>query len=216
MYSSKLLKRLFYHFRLGREIFVFIFVYFIFFIIAQIFWPKNLNFEYFSILNQLLLPLLSCMWMSACVREWIEGDNKEILFFYSNSFFFRQLADIFLYQILIVLAYVIPCYYGNELWSNVLIEMIVCFLFQTIYCLGMLLFNSSALVLFVVVIFEIINAMAYLKNVGNGWYLFLKYEEMSAQLVWEKYIWFLIISLFIWGIYLILYWQKKKKGKLWG
>ena len=211
MYSSKLKRKIFYHFKLGREIFVVVLLYFVIIIWSYLFWPQKWNYEYFSILNQLLLPLLSCMWINACVREWYESEHKEILFYYSRHFYLRQLADVIIFQILLIVVYAIPCVLNYEVWNNVLIQIIVCFLFQTIYCLGLLIVNSSTLVLFVIAVVEVINVMAYLRNVNSGWYIFLRCENMQINHMNYKYLWFLITGIVIWAVDLILYIQKKKE-----
>lgn len=215
MYCTKLLKRAFYHIKLSKEIFAIVLLYIIIFDLSYIYWPKQWDFEYFSVLNQLLLPLVGCIWVNACIRDWIESDQREILFFYSKHYGIRQLLDILVFQILIVIGYSIPIYYGYAKWEDVLIEITVCILFQTLYCFGLLMINSSTLVLFVIIVVEIINAMAYLKNVGHGWYLFLKSENMSTQQIYEKYIDFIILSIVIWIIYLVIYLHKNRRGKLW-
>lgn len=215
MYCTKLMKRALYHVKMSKEMFVMVLLYIIIFELSYVFWPLQWDFEFFSILNQLLFPLVGCIWINGCVREWIESEQKETLFFYSGNFCVRQLCDILIFQFLLIIAYLVPFYNGYVQLEDVLVEIVVCITFQTLYCLGLLLTNSSTLVLFAIVAIEVVNAMAYLKNLGYAWYLFLKPETMSGQQLCEKYVYFVGFSIILWIVYFIVFGYKKRRGTIW-
>lgn len=216
MYSAKLRKRFWYHFKLGKEMFISVLLYIVVFAIANLLWPQSMEYELFSVLNQLALPFLSCMWMNGSIREWIEEDSKEMLLFYSHTLFLKQVVNILSFQILLLSTYFIACQYGYEKWENWIIECIVCFGFQAIYSLGMLLFRSSTLILFVITLLEGWNIFAYFQGVTKGYYMFLNVSSVYGGNELKKYLVFLLMSVVIWCVYCLIYWIRKKKGQLCG
>lgn len=196
--------------------FVSVLLYLLVFTITNVLWPQSMEYELFSIINQLALPFLSCMWLNGSIQEWIEDGGQEMLFFYSNTLLLKQIGNILSFHLLLFGVYYISHLYGRETWENLLMECMVCFLFQAIYSLGMLMFRSSTLILFVIALLEGWNVFAYFQGVTKGFYLFLNTPAIVTESVMKRYLSFFICGIIIWCVHCLVYLVRKREGKLCG
>ena len=147
MYYRKYIKRFIYQLKLGKELIMMVLGYVVLICLIGSHWPNTWNYEAFSILNQLLLPIMSCLWMNAFIYEWIEGDNKELFFFYTKILIYKEIIASLIFAMIVSIMYIFLCRFGMETYNNFFVEIIICFLFQAVYCFGILIAPSSTMVI---------------------------------------------------------------------
>ena len=162
--------------------------------------------------SQLLFPLASVWWPMFVMREYIEGDGKELFYINKTNSILFDLFFLFIVELLnIILVFSIYVWLVPQLNYDYIRIVIICLLYFSVILFVGFITNSSATTIFFVILYYIVNVFLG-RGQNSAFLIYFSSEPLTKKSFLSNYLPLLIISVFL-MIFGIVLNRKKIKFK---